>query len=89
MVALSELAVGQRGTIAAIAGIDALSQRLMEMGLLEGAAVEVVGFAPFGDPMEIRLGDSCLSLRKREAARISVIPERAAAAFDPRTPHGP
>jgi Fe2+ transport system protein FeoA len=69
---LSELKRGQQAHIDRIEGGDALTQRLMEMGLLEGERVEVVGFAPLGDPMEIRLGDYCLSLRKSEAARISV-----------------
>lgn len=56
----------------AIAGDDALVQRLLEMGIFEGEEVEVIGFAPFGDPMEIRLGDYRLSLRRHEAARVSV-----------------
>jgi ferrous iron transport protein B len=44
------------------------------MGLLEGEEVEVVGFAPLGDPMEIRLPDYRLSLRRTEAARVAVSP---------------
>ena len=44
----------------------------LEMGLLEGEPLEVVGFAPLGDPMEIRLRDYRLSLRRSEAACISV-----------------
>ena len=39
-----------------------------------GEPVEVVGFAPLGDPMEIRLRDYRLSLRRREAARVLVRP---------------
>ena len=57
-----------------IDGDDGLVQRLMEMGLLEGEEVEVVGFAPMGDPMEVRLGDYRLSLRRVEAARVHVEP---------------
>lgn len=72
MPSLSSLQVGQRARIDAIAGGDALSQRLMEMGLLEGETIEVVGFAPLGDPMEIRVGDYRLSIRKTEAARVAV-----------------
>lgn len=70
MPSLDQLQTGQRGRITAIEGSDLLVQRLMEMGLLEGEEVEVVGFAPLGDPMEIRLGDYRLSLRRREAARV-------------------
>lgn len=69
---LSQLKPGMRGKIVALAGNDVLSQRLMEMGLLEGDAVEVVAVAPLGDPMEVRVGSYCLSLRKNEAARIEV-----------------
>lgn len=69
---LDQLQVGQRARVEAIAGTDALVQRLYEMGLIEGEEVEVIGFAPLGDPMEIRLRDYRLSLRKNEAARIHV-----------------
>ena len=46
--------------------------RLLEMGLLVGTPVELVRFAPLGDPMEIRLNDYRLSLRRSEAARVQV-----------------
>ncbi len=72
MVPLDQLAVGQRGRIESFKGDDSLVQRLMEMGLLEGDEIEVVGFAPLGDPLEIRLADYRLSLRRTEAARILV-----------------
>jgi Fe2+ transport system protein FeoA len=72
MPTLDQLQAGQRARIDAVAGDDALVQRLLEMGLLEGEEVEVVGFGPLGDPMEIRLRDYRLSLRRAEAARIKV-----------------
>jgi len=72
MPSLNQLQVGQRGRIDSLEGFDALTQRLMEMGLLDGAEVEVIGFAPLGDPVEIRLADYRLSLRRSEAARIQV-----------------
>ena len=71
---LDQLRPGQHGRILAVAGDDALVQRLLEMGLLDGEEVEVLAFAPLGDPVEIRLGDSRLSLRRREAARVEVAP---------------
>jgi len=40
--------------------------------MLEGEPIEVIGFAPLGDPMEIRLRDYRLSLRRTEAACITV-----------------
>jgi ferrous iron transport protein A len=72
MVGLDRLAVGQVGKIVRIEGNDALTQRLMEMGLLEGEEVAVVGVAPLGDPIELRLTGYRLSLRRAEAARILV-----------------
>ena len=74
MPSLDQLTTGQRAAVETIAGEDALVQRLLEMGLLEGEEIEVLGFAPLGDPMEIRLRDDRLSLRRAEAARITVRP---------------
>ena len=72
MPTLDQLQRGQRATVMAVDGEDAIVQRLLEMGLLEGEEIEVLGFAPLGDPMEIRLRDYRLSLRRTEAARITV-----------------
>ena len=69
---LDQLQTGQKARIQAVQAKGALGQRLLEMGLLEGELIEVVGFAPLGDPMEIRLGDYRLSLRRKEAASITV-----------------
>jgi Fe2+ transport system protein FeoA len=69
---LDQLQAGQQARIEAIQAGGALGQRLLEMGLLEGELIEVVGFAPLGDPMEIRLRDYRLSLRRKEAACITV-----------------
>jgi ferrous iron transport protein A len=73
-VTLDELPVGGRGRIVALSAKPGLLQRLMEMGVLEGDEVEVLAFAPLGDPVEVRLGDSRLSLRREEAARVEVQP---------------
>jgi ferrous iron transport protein A len=64
--------VGQRARIQSLSGADNLLQRLLEMGLLEGEEIEVIGIAPLGDPVEIRVRDFRLSLRRREAATIRV-----------------
>lgn len=74
MPSLDQLRPGERGRVVALAGGDALGQRLLEMGLFEGEEVEVIGFAPLGDPMEVRLRDYRLSLRRSEAARVQVEP---------------
>lgn len=72
MPALGDLAAGTHATVTAIAGDPALVQRLYELGLIEGERVELIGFAPFGDPLEVRIGSTRLSLRKREAAAVTV-----------------
>jgi Fe2+ transport system protein FeoA len=72
MLTLDQLRVGQRCRVESLQGDDALVQRLLEMGLLEGEDVEVMTIAPLGDPIEIRLRDYRLSLRRREAARVQV-----------------
>ncbi len=72
MPALSELRPGDSAVVLAVAGDPGLVQRLYEFGLLEGETVEIVGLAPLGDPIEIRLGNTRLSLRKAEAAGVTV-----------------
>lgn len=72
MTSLDQLRIGQRGIIDSVAGAGSLLQRLLEMGLFEGEEVSVIGFAPLGDPMEIRLRDYRLSLRRVEAAQVRV-----------------
>jgi len=69
---LDQLRPGQQATVVSLSGDPGLVQRLYELGLFEGEAIEVLALAPLGDPMEIRLGNSRLSLRKAEAAGIAV-----------------
>ncbi len=70
---LDQVQKNQSARIEGFIGDDVVLQRLMEMGLLEDEVIEVIGFAPLGDPMEIRLRDYCLSLRRSEAARVRVV----------------
>lgn len=72
MPSLDKLRPGQRGIVASIQAPASVTQRLLEMGLLEGETVEVVTVAPLGDPMEVRLSGFHLSLRKADAAGIEV-----------------
>ena len=69
---LDRLTIGQRARIVALRGDLVLVQRLMEMGMLEGDEVELLAVAPLGDPIELRLGDSRLSVRRADAARVEV-----------------
>ena len=54
--------------------ITGAHHRLMEMGLLTGTQLELLRFAPMGDPLEIRVRGYNLSLRKHEADQIMVRP---------------
>jgi ferrous iron transport protein A len=72
MPSLDQLRVGQTARIDSLVGQDTLVQRLLEMGLLDGEEIEVIGVAPLGDPVEIRVRDYRLSLRRSEAARVQV-----------------
>ena len=74
---LLDLPVGQHAEIASIDCERRLSRRLMEMGLLPGTRVRVVRVAPLGDPIELRLRNYSLSVRRAEAARIAVRPQGA------------
>ena len=72
MATLADLSPGQSAEVLSVSGDSALVQRLYEMGLLEGERVEVVARALLGDPIEIKFGNSRLSLRKAEAANVAV-----------------
>ena len=72
MPVLSEMQPGQRAEVLTLAGDPAVVQRLYEFGLIEGETVEFLGYAPLGDPIEIRLGNTRLTLRKAEAAGITI-----------------
>ena len=72
MITLDQVRPGQRATILSLSGESALVQRFYEFGLMEGEEIEVLALAPLGDPIEIRLGNSRLSLRKAEAAGIAI-----------------
>lgn len=69
---LAKLELGCTARVLAVAGADGLRLRLLEMGLVPGTAVTVIKRAPFGDPLELRLRGSHLSLRAAEATRIEV-----------------
>ncbi len=72
MATLDQLKTGQLARIVDVRGDDSMAVRLMEMGLIEGEDVELLGRAPLGDPIEFSIRGYRLSLREREAQRISV-----------------
>ncbi|MFM7101140.1 MAG: ferrous iron transport protein A [Verrucomicrobiota bacterium] len=74
---LSSLSPGSHGVVAEIRVPATHRGRLLEMGLLVGTPVELVRFAPLGDPVEIKLRGYHLSLRRHEADLILIRPAEA------------
>ena len=72
VVALDDLSPGQTGVIVSLDGDEMIARRLMELGLVPGTPVEVVRRAPLGDPVELRLRQVHLSIRRAEASHIHV-----------------
>ena len=71
---LASLKRGQKGIIAAVDATDPQVQRLMTLGLVEGAEVELASSALGGDPMEFRLFGRGISLRQEQARQFAVSP---------------
>jgi ferrous iron transport protein A len=69
---LTSVNVGAQATVVEIKVPPGSRARLMEMGLLVGTPVELVRFAPLGDPVEIKVRGYHLTLRKSEAEQILV-----------------
>ena len=69
---LTLVAPGQKATVAEIKLPPENRPRLMEMGLLVGTTIELVRFAPLGDPVEIKVRGYNLTIRKHEAEQIFV-----------------
>ena len=70
---LKDLKPGEQATVIGW-GDEIPPNRLLEMGVLPGTEVELVRFAPMGDPIDFKVRGYHLSLRKREAELILVDP---------------
>jgi Fe2+ transport system protein FeoA len=71
---LAELRPGDRCVIQGIDGAPGVVRRLMELGLVPGTRVELVRAAPLGDPFELLVRGTHLSLRRSEAGHVRVEP---------------
>lgn len=69
---LTNLVPGQSGTITHVGGVAEIRNRLLEMGLTLGTRVALVRVAPLGDPVELEVRGYRLSMRKSEAATVSI-----------------
>ena len=69
---LDNLAIGKSAVIVSVGGTGALRQHFLDMGLIQGVEVTMVRYAPMGDPIEIKIHDFELTLRKEDAQKIEV-----------------
>ncbi len=73
---LDQLKPGSSGIIASIGGEGALRRRLLDMGLTPNTKVQVRKVAPMGDPIELFLRSYVLTIRKDDAAKITLKEEK-------------
>ena len=71
---LKDLEIGKTGIVTVVGGEGALRQHFLDMGVIPGAEVTLVKYAPMGDPMELRIHGYELTLRLADAAQIEIIP---------------
>ncbi|MCM1499521.1 MAG: ferrous iron transport protein B [Clostridium sp.] len=71
---LKELELGNTAEVAAVGGEGALRQHFLDMGVIPGAEVTLVKYAPMGDPMELRIHGYELTLRLADAEKIEIKP---------------
>ncbi|MGD9142782.1 MAG: FeoA family protein [Dehalococcoidia bacterium] len=71
-VSLREMEPREKGIITRVGGNRGIRRRLLDMGVVAGAEVEVQRVAPLGDPVEIRVKGYDLALRREEAVNIQV-----------------
>lgn len=69
---LKELKIGESGIVTAVGGEGQLRQHFLDMGVIPGAEVTVVKYAPMGDPIELRIHGYELTLRLADAEKIQV-----------------
>lgn len=71
---LRELEIGKTGMVTEVGGEGALRQHFLDMGVIPGAEVTLVKYAPMGDPMELRIHGYELTLRLADAEKIKIEP---------------
>lgn len=70
---LDKLEVGHSAVVTDVGGSGALRQHFLDMGIIPGAEVTLVKFAPMGDPMELRIHSYELTLRLADAEQIQIM----------------
>ena len=72
MKTLNDAKMGEPVIVTKVCATGALKRRIVDMGLTKGTRVTVCRVAPLGDPIEIKMNNANLSLRKQEADQILV-----------------
>lgn len=69
---LSEFSVSEKGVVKAVSGEGKIRRRLFDMGVTPGAEILLRKKAPLGDPLEVTIRGYELTLRKNEAACVTM-----------------
>jgi len=69
---LARVPVGSTAIVSRVSGTRPVVRRLLEMGLVPGTPVTVRREAPLGDPVELRVRNYALSIRRADALGIEV-----------------
>ncbi len=72
---LRDLKIGQQAVITTVGGEGALRQHFLDMGIIPGAQVQLIKYAPMGDPMQLLIHGYLLTLRLDDAAQIGITTE--------------
>ena len=69
---LKDLEIGTSGVIIAVGGEGSLRQHFLDMGVIPGAEVTLMKYAPMGDPMELRIHGYELTLRLADGEKVEI-----------------
>lgn len=73
MKTLKDARIGETVKVAKLHGEGAIKRRIMDMGITKGTEIKLEKLAPLGDPIEVKVRDYQLSIRKSDAALIEVV----------------
>lgn len=71
---LKDLEIGASGVIITVGGEGSLRQHFLDMGVIPGAEVTLMKYAPMGDPMELRIHGYELTLRLADGEKVEIAP---------------
>jgi ferrous iron transport protein B len=69
---LNEARPGSRAKVISVGGTGALRQHFLDMGVIPGAELSVVKYAPMGDPVELLIHGYSLTLRLADCEKIEI-----------------